>query len=182
MAHADLGEHATETQVPTELETEVPCGTTGTTNVPSAPHRGIVAQDAPSEGGSGAVRRGAEGAGGCEASASNLQAAVCVLTDESILEQVRLRQEARQQREFARADSIRDALLQRGILLQDKGKRTFFKRLQPTHTHTGQQDEPEAVPTPQTSAGSRVATAAVTVPSGLACAAVARAPGWPARS
>lgn len=57
------------------------------------------------------------------------------LTEDYIQEQIGLRKVARERREFRQADHIRDALLMRGILLEDKGNRTFFKRVQPVLKH-----------------------------------------------
>jgi len=52
-------------------------------------------------------------------------------TDGYILEQIAVRQAAREAGDFVKADAILHALSQQGILLQDYGKRTVFKRLSP---------------------------------------------------
>ena len=52
------------------------------------------------------------------------------LSVEHILEQIEMRRAARDARDFATADSIRDALLASGVEIKDKGKRTVFTRIQ----------------------------------------------------
>ncbi len=48
-------------------------------------------------------------------------------TEEWIEEQIRLRKEARDSRDFAAADSIRDALADRGVVLEDSAEGTRWK-------------------------------------------------------
>jgi cysteinyl-tRNA synthetase len=48
-------------------------------------------------------------------------------TEEWIEEQIRLREEARAGRDFAAADAIRDALTNRGVVLEDSADGTRWK-------------------------------------------------------
>ena len=50
------------------------------------------------------------------------------LEDDQVMELIQKREGARDRRDFARADEIRDQLLQRGILLEDTREGTRWKR------------------------------------------------------
>jgi len=50
-------------------------------------------------------------------------------TEAWIQEQIRLRQEAREAKDYARADAIRDALAEKGIVLEDSAEGTRWKRV-----------------------------------------------------
>lgn len=75
------------------------------------------------------VAGGAGGAGG--AASEEEECVLTELSEEYILGKIELRKQAREKRDFKKADSIRDTLLVQGVLLEDKGKRTLFKRVQP---------------------------------------------------
>jgi cysteinyl-tRNA synthetase len=58
-----------------------------------------------------------------------LQAAPAGMSEKWIDERIAARRQARQQKNFAEADRIRQELLDRGIVLEDKGAATTWRRV-----------------------------------------------------
>ena len=110
----------------------------------TSPSPAAAPQSRSESGAQGAAGAGEGGRGGDEAQGSGGHVAAgadgraCEATEGYILEQIAVRQAAREAGDFVKADAILHALSQQGILLQDYGKRTVFKRLSP------QPPQPEA--------------------------------------